>query len=110
MIRMKGCASCPMADKCFFAGEAIVVPQECILCIGSSMDRIETENKQLDDAVDAMRVEVEEMEVEMKKTDEKIASMIDETAKIARFVPTNLDALERKYERMMEMINKRMPT
>lgn len=80
MIRMKGCASCPMTDQCFFAGEVIIVPAACIECIGTSMDRIEAESKKLDDAVDVLRQNIDEMEVEMQETESRIESMNHEIA------------------------------
>ena len=98
-----------MEEQCFFAGEAVVIPQECIECIGSAMDRIEKENKELDDAVDVMRQEIIEMEVEMKKFDERMETCkqeIQETAKIFCGKPMDLDALARKYDKMLEEIKK----
>jgi peptidoglycan hydrolase CwlO-like protein len=109
MMFMKGCASCPMASECYFAGEAIVVPQECVDCVGSAMDRIEKENKALDDAVDVMRQDINDMEVEMKKFDERMETCkqeIQETAKIFCEKPMDFDALARKYDEMLEKIKR----
>ena len=94
-----------MEEECFFAGEAVVIPQECIDCIGTVMDRIEKENKQLDDAVDVMRQEIIEMEVEMKATDKKITSTIRETRALS-LPKVDLDAMLARYDKMLERIKK----
>jgi predicted nucleic acid-binding Zn-ribbon protein len=100
-----------MADDCWFAGEATIVPQECVTCIDEAMDRIEAEERQLDDAVVTMRHDVDEMEKEMMKTDAELDDLdrkIEETRRtLCGGETTDLDAVMRKYDAMIEQLKSR---